>query len=93
MRRSISTIAELPQDSDFLFWEGLLEVIKAIETFSLKAKKDYLWELKEREVKEGKSWRRQIIKMLLLEPEKRSKVKEAIISGKIYGLDLSFLTI
>ena len=84
---------ELPQDSDFLFWEGLLEVIKAIETFSLKAKKDYLWELKEREVKEGCTWRRKIIKILLLEPERRNKVKEAIINGKVYGLDLSFLTV
>jgi len=67
------------------FWEGLLDVIEAIGRMSNKRREKCLFGVVKREMLEGKTWRRQILKICLTDNEKRRRVEKEIRSGRIYN--------
>lgn len=66
------------------FWEGLLDVIEEIDDMSKRQREKCLAGIIKREMLEGRTWRRQILKILLVDPLRREKLREAIKNGKIY---------
>ncbi|MEI6831318.1 MAG: hypothetical protein WCK61_01275 [Candidatus Omnitrophota bacterium] len=67
------------------FWEGLLDVIEAIDRMSERRREKCLAGIIKREISEGRTERRQIIKVLLVDPSRREKLRETIKSGEIYN--------
>jgi hypothetical protein len=69
---------------DISFWEELLDVIEEIEGMSKREREKCLFRVIERDMSEGPHWQRLILKILLTDPKRRRKVREAIKSGRVY---------
>ena len=69
---------------DISFWEGLLDVIEKIDGMSKRKREKCLAGIIKREISDGRTARRQILKLLLVDPLRREKLREVIKSGRIY---------
>lgn len=69
---------------DLLFWEELKDITEQIETMNEEQRKDYLFEMTKRELTEGRSWQRNLIKRILLFPDKRQDLLNALKRGDFY---------
>lgn len=69
---------------DICFWEELLDIIEEIDAMSERKREKCLTRIIKREISNGKTWRRQVLKILLVDPLRREKCREAIKSGKVY---------
>lgn len=69
---------------DISFWEGLYDVIEEIDGMPKRKREKCLAGIIKREISKGKTWRRQVLKILLVDPSRREKLREAIKSGRIY---------
>lgn len=69
---------------DISFWEGLLDVIEEIDSMSKREHEKCLFGIIQREMSEGRTERRQVLKVLLVDPLRRENLRKAIKSGRIY---------
>jgi hypothetical protein len=67
--------------NDDVLWQELIQIAKEIDNWADKQRKTYLYEVTQREFSEGKTWRRQMIKLLIVNPEKRKEFLELAKSG------------
>lgn len=69
---------------DLMFFEELKNIAEQIDTMSEEHRKTYLYEMTERELTEGASWKRNLLKQIILFPDKRKSLITAIKSGYFY---------
>jgi hypothetical protein len=69
--------------NDDVLWQELFQIAKEIDNWTDKQRKNYLYEVIQREFSEGKIWRRQMIKLLIVNPEKRKDFISKAEKGEI----------
>lgn len=73
------------QLNDVVFCETLLGAILEIESMSQEEQHEYLKYINCRELTEGRTVERTLIKLALIDPVAREEVKQQLKSGKVYS--------
>ncbi len=68
--------------NDCAIWQNLLKAAEIIEGWTEKQRKDYLFKLVKREFEKEKTFYRHVIKLLLVDSEKRRNFIRAVKNGK-----------
>ncbi|MBU1121616.1 MAG: hypothetical protein KKF54_02825 [Candidatus Omnitrophica bacterium] len=85
MQKKLNNTQHPPNESALL--AELLEIAEAIERWTIPQRKDYLFGLIQREFKEGKTLRRNLVKIMLINNKKRQRFIRLVKSGKIHKLE------